>query len=122
MVAENGNVLELTQDSFQVVGEVPAEPILVDGSGIGDVGNVVLRDRQVLASEGLFIVVACLLYTSASAPRQPRRPGNISPAGSAATICPQSPTYTGTARAPKTPMRPFVPPLFNGRPRAFPEP
>jgi len=60
MVAENGNVLELTQDSFQVVGEVPAEPILVDGSGIGDVGNVVLRDRQVLASEGLFIVVAAV--------------------------------------------------------------
>ncbi|MBE5780598.1 MAG: ribonuclease J [Clostridiales bacterium] len=60
LIGENGNVFELTQDEVRLASEVPAEPIFVDGSGIGDVGNVVLRDRQLLSNEGLFIVVAAM--------------------------------------------------------------
>lgn len=56
-VLENGKVLEITKDGAKVVGMVQAGNILVDGLGVGDVGNVVLRDRRHLAQDGLFIVV-----------------------------------------------------------------
>ncbi|AZT89689.1 ribonuclease J [Caldicellulosiruptor changbaiensis] len=56
-VLENGKVLEITKDSAKVVGMVQAGNVLVDGLGVGDVGNVVLRDRRHLAQDGLFIVV-----------------------------------------------------------------
>ncbi|WAM33529.1 ribonuclease J [Caldicellulosiruptor morganii] len=56
-VLENGKVLEITKDSAKVVGSVQAGNVLVDGLGVGDVGNVVLRDRRHLAQDGLFIVV-----------------------------------------------------------------
>ncbi|ABP66798.1 beta-lactamase domain protein [Caldicellulosiruptor saccharolyticus DSM 8903] len=56
-ILENGKVLEITKDSAKVVGMVQAGNVLVDGLGVGDVGNVVLRDRRHLAQDGLFIVV-----------------------------------------------------------------
>lgn len=56
-VLENGNILELDQKSGKVTGNVPAGKILVDGLGIGDVGNIVLRDRKHLAEDGLIIIV-----------------------------------------------------------------
>ncbi|WAM32040.1 ribonuclease J [Caldicellulosiruptor naganoensis] len=56
-ILENGKVLEITKDSAKVVGSVQAGNVLVDGLGVGDVGNVVLRDRRHLAQDGLFIVV-----------------------------------------------------------------
>ncbi len=56
-VLENGKVLEITKDGAKVVGMVQAGNVLVDGLGVGDVGNVVLRDRRHLAQDGLFIVV-----------------------------------------------------------------
>ncbi len=56
----SGDVLELDQDGAEVSGKVPVGAILVDGLGVGDVGNVVLRDRQHLAEDGIVIVVMSL--------------------------------------------------------------
>ncbi len=56
-VLENGDVLELGPRHAEVVDRVQAGMILVDGLGVGDIGNVVLRDRQQLSSDGIFIVV-----------------------------------------------------------------
>ena len=56
-VLKNGSVLEIDQKEAKVSGSVPAGKILVDGLGVGDVGNIVLRDRKLLAQDGLIIVV-----------------------------------------------------------------
>ena len=53
----NGRILELSQDAAKLTGTVPNGKILVDGLGVGDVGNIVLRDRQHLSQEGLIIIV-----------------------------------------------------------------
>ncbi|WP_066720992.1 ribonuclease J [Clostridium sp. Marseille-P299] len=60
VLISSGDVLELSEDSAKIVGEVPAQGILVDGLGVGDVGNIVLRDRQHLSENGLIIVVVTL--------------------------------------------------------------
>ncbi|MBT9156249.1 MAG: Ribonuclease J1 [Firmicutes bacterium] len=57
---ENGQVVEFTPDSARVVGSVTAGSVLVDGIGVGDVGNVVLRDRQQLAADGVMVVAATI--------------------------------------------------------------
>ncbi len=57
---ENGQVLELGIDSGKVTGTVPAGKVLVDGYGVGDVGNIVLRDRKHLAQDGIIIAVMSL--------------------------------------------------------------
>lgn len=54
---ENGSVLELTPTSGKVIGQIPAGRVFVDGKGIGDVGDTVLRDRQHLAQDGMVIIV-----------------------------------------------------------------
>lgn len=59
-ILKTGDVLELAQDHGYVVGSVPTGSILVDGLGVGDVGNVVLHDRQHLAEDGIIIVVMTL--------------------------------------------------------------
>lgn len=59
-VISSGDVLELAQDHAAVVGKVPAQGIMVDGLGVGDVGNIVLRDRQHLSENGLIIIVLTL--------------------------------------------------------------
>jgi len=59
-VAENGQVLEFTRERGISSGRVPAGRLLVDGLGVGDVGNIVLRDRKQLAQDGLLIVVVTL--------------------------------------------------------------
>ncbi len=56
-ILHSGEVLELTEEKAQVTGKVPVGDILVDGLGVGDVGNIVLRDRQHLAEDGILIVV-----------------------------------------------------------------
>lgn len=56
-ILRSGDVLELTDEKAQVTGKVPVGDILVDGLGVGDVGNIVLRDRQHLAEDGIMIVV-----------------------------------------------------------------
>ena len=56
-ILSSGDVLELTEENAQITGKVPVGDILVDGLGVGDVGNIVLRDRQHLAEDGILIVV-----------------------------------------------------------------
>lgn len=56
-IMENGNCLEISQKGAKLVGDVPSGNILVDGLGVGDVGNIVLRDRKHLSEDGLIIVV-----------------------------------------------------------------
>ena len=60
IIMKTGEVLELSSDGAKVTGHVPAGGIMVDGLGIGDVGNIVLRDRQMLSQNGLIIVVMTL--------------------------------------------------------------
>lgn len=60
LIVKSGDVLELGEDSAKVVGKVPHGDIYVDGLGVGDVGNIVLRDRQLLSQNGLLIVVVTL--------------------------------------------------------------
>lgn len=59
-ILESGDVLELNHEEAKVTGKVPVGDILVDGLGVGDVGNIVLRDRQHLAEDGIMIVVLAL--------------------------------------------------------------
>ncbi len=59
-VLSSGDVLEMGDSGAGVTGRVPVGAILVDGLGVGDVGNVVLRDRQHLAEDGIMIVVMSL--------------------------------------------------------------
>ncbi len=59
-ILSSGNVLELDENEAKVTGQVPVGDILVDGLGVGDVGNIVLRDRQHLAEDGIIIVVMTL--------------------------------------------------------------
>jgi len=57
-VSEIGKVLEIDEKGARFAGTVPAGQVLVDGYGVGDVGNIVLRDRKHLAEDGLIVVVA----------------------------------------------------------------
>ena len=59
-VTEIGDVVELTRNKGRIAGSVTAGSVMVDGSGVGDIGNVVLRDRKLLSEEGIFTVVITL--------------------------------------------------------------
>ncbi|HIS80893.1 MAG TPA: ribonuclease J [Candidatus Scatomonas merdavium] len=59
-ILSSGDVLELDQESASVTGKVHVGAIMVDGLGVGDVGNIVLRDRQHLSEDGIIIVVLTL--------------------------------------------------------------
>jgi ribonuclease J len=59
-VMDNGDVLELTADSATRAGRIPSGIVMVDGSGVGDVEGVVLRDRLAIGGEGVFMVVATI--------------------------------------------------------------
>lgn len=57
-VMDIGQVLEIDENGARMNGIVPAGKVLIDGSGVGDVGNIVLRDRRLLSQDGIIIVVA----------------------------------------------------------------
>ncbi len=65
-VAENGQVLEFSRRSGRVTGRVTAGKVLVDGLGVGDVGNIVLRDRKLLSQDGILIVVVTMDHETGS--------------------------------------------------------
>lgn len=61
IVADNGQIVHFTPDQWYIDKKVaPSNYVMVDGLGIGDVGNVVLRDRQVLAEDGMFVIITLL--------------------------------------------------------------
>ncbi len=60
LLGENGTVFEVTAEGARVAGKVQAGAVMVDGLGVGDVGNIVLRDRRQLALDGILIVVLAI--------------------------------------------------------------
>ncbi len=71
VVPELGDMIEVTRNRIRIAGEVPAGSVLVDGLGIGDVGNVVLRDRKLLSQDGLLVVVIPISKTSGQMLHEP---------------------------------------------------
>ncbi len=59
-VSDNGSILEFTTNTGRKVGRVSVGNVLVDGLGVGDVGNIVLRDRRILSQDGILIVVIAI--------------------------------------------------------------
>ena len=72
LIADNGKEVELTEDKIRISGDVPAGMVFVDGSGVGDVGSVVLRDRKRLAEDGLIIIVATIDKETGDVLRDPK--------------------------------------------------
>ncbi|MFT8889322.1 MAG: ribonuclease J [Ethanoligenens sp.] len=66
IISDIGKVMEFDKGNFKFVGAVPAGRVLVDGTGVGDVGSIVLRDRKHLAQDGLIVVVATIDGSSGS--------------------------------------------------------
>ena len=66
LIGDNGRVMELTARTAKLGDTVPAGKVLVDGLGVGSVGSVVLRDRKILADEGMVVVVMTLSGEDAS--------------------------------------------------------
>lgn len=60
LIPDRGDILELKEGKIALAGKVPSGNILIDGIGVGDVGNIVLRDRRLLSQDGILIVVVTL--------------------------------------------------------------
>jgi len=64
IIADNGSITHIEKDKWWFDREkAPADYVFVDGLGVGDIGNVVLRDRQILAEDGMFVVIALVQHT-----------------------------------------------------------
>ncbi|MGP6146976.1 ribonuclease J1 [Jeotgalibaca sp. A122] len=63
-IMDNGEILALTSDTARMAGDFPAMDVYVDGKGIGDIGNIVLRDRRILSQDGLVVVVMTVDFNS----------------------------------------------------------
>ena len=59
-ITARGDILEYKKDQMSQAGSVPAENVLIDGIGVGDIGNIVLRDRKILSEDGIFIAVVTI--------------------------------------------------------------
>lgn len=57
LITRIGHVVELTEDSLKDTGTVPSGEVMIDGNGIGDVGNIVIRDRKTMANDGIVIII-----------------------------------------------------------------
>ena len=72
IIGENGNIIELTKEnSFIKKEKVPTDYVMVDGLGVGDVGEIVLRDRQEMAKDGMFVIVIILDSSSGKVRQSP---------------------------------------------------
>jgi ribonuclease J len=60
IIPEKGEVIELNEEEMFYHGKVPSGNVLIDGSGVGDVGNIVLRDRKLFSQDGVVVVVVTL--------------------------------------------------------------
>ena len=60
VIADNGDIIEITRDSIRKNGTVSSGQVFVDGLGVGDVGNIVLRDRKHLSQDGILTVVVTI--------------------------------------------------------------
>jgi ribonuclease J len=60
IIPENGEVIEMSETEIGYSGKVPSGKVLIDGNGIGDVGNIVLRDRKLLSQDGVLVVVVSI--------------------------------------------------------------
>lgn len=63
-ILDNGEIIALTSDTARPAGDFPATDVYVDGKGIGDIGNIVLRDRRILSQDGLVVVVMTVDFNS----------------------------------------------------------
>ena len=60
LVTAKGDVISLIKGRLILNGSVPAENVMIDGKGVGDIGNIVLRDRKVLSEDGIFVAVVTI--------------------------------------------------------------
>ena len=59
-ITARGDILEYARGELSLAGSVPADNVMVDGIGVGDIGNIVLKDRKVLSEDGIFVVVVTI--------------------------------------------------------------